>query len=131
MANFSKRSKEQLASCDERLQVLFEAVVKIFDCSVIEGHRGEKKQKTYYETGRSQLPYPESKHNSKPSMAVDVVPYPIDWNDKNRFYAFVGFVKGVALSLNIKVRSGADWDNDNDYLETKFIDLAHWELIEE
>jgi len=25
-----------------------------------------------------------------PSDAVDVAPYPIDWNDKERFYYFAG-----------------------------------------
>ena len=35
---------------------------------------------------------------TNPSRAVDVVPYPIDWDDRERFHLFAGFVIAL-LSL--------------------------------
>ena len=84
MPKFGKRSMKRLNTCDEDLIHLFEAVVKYFDCSVIEGHRGKRLQNKYLKEGKSQLKYPEGNHNKKPSNAVDVVPYPIDWEDRER-----------------------------------------------
>jgi len=65
---------------------------------------------------------------ASPARAVDVVPYPIDWDDREGFYAFGGFVKGVASQKGIKIRWGGDWDSDNDLHDQNFIDLPHFEL---
>lgn len=130
MASFSKRSRYNLLSCDKRLIELFAEVVKEFDCSVISGHRGEQEQNHYFDNGKSQLKYPGSKHNLMPSMAVDVVPYPVDWEDTERFYYFAGYVKGVASRLGIKIRWGGDWDDDTQVEDNMFNDLPHFELAE-
>lgn len=68
-------------------------------------------------------------HNKTPSLAVDVAPWPIDWNDKNRFYHFAGRVQGIAQMFNIKIRWGGDWDSDNDLKDQNFYDLPHFELV--
>ena len=47
MPRFGKRSRERLATCDERLQKVFNEVINYVDCSVLEGHRGERKQNRY------------------------------------------------------------------------------------
>ena len=57
MPRFSKRSLGRLETCDERLQELFKEVVKRFDCTIIEGHRGEEKQNAAYKKGNSKLKY--------------------------------------------------------------------------
>lgn len=129
MAEFSPTSKTRLAECHPLLQQLFNAVIENYDCTVICGHRGAAEQEEAFRSGRSKLQYPESKHNLIPSTAVDVVPFPIDWHDRTRFYHFVGFVRGVAASLGIKIRSGADWDGDMDLKDQNFFDLPHFELI--
>ena len=95
MAKFGKTSQKKLNSCEEDLKRLFSEVVKHFDCSVLEGHRGEELQNKYYDEGKSKLKFPKGRHNAYPSKAVDVVPYPIDWNDTDRMYYFSGFVKGL------------------------------------
>ena len=71
-----------------------------------------------------------SKHNQEPSLAVDVAPWPIDWNDSHRFYHFAGFVLGIAAALNIRLRWGGDWDSDFDLRDQTFFDLPHFELEE-
>ena len=128
MPKFGKTSKRRLATCDDGLQNLFYEVVKYFDCSIIIGHRGEKDQNKAFDEGKSKVRYPKGKHNSNPSTAVDVAPYPIDWDDKDRFIYFGGFVKGVALEMGIPLRWGGDWDNDTQLKDQKFNDLVHFEL---
>ena len=130
MYKFSEKSKAKLATCDARLQELFNQVIKYYDCSVLEGHRSDKRQEELFRQGKSKLRAGQSKHNKNPSLAIDVAPYPIDWNDKNKFYHFVGYVKATADQLNIKIRCGADWDNDNDLNDQTFFDLPHFELVE-
>ena len=128
MAKFGKTSKKRLKTCDERLQSLFNEVVKVFDCSILVGHRGEEDQNKAYKEGNSQVKWPKGKHNKKPSSAVDVAPYPIDWEDRERFSYFAGFVKGVAWRLNIPIRWGGDWDGDTELSDNNFDDLVHFEL---
>jgi len=96
MPRFSTKSKSKLHTCDERLIDLFNEVVKHFDCTVIEGHRGKERQNAAYNKGNSKLKFPNGKHNKSPSIAVDVAPYPIDWNDRDRFHYFSGYVLGIA-----------------------------------
>lgn len=130
MPKFGKTSQERLLTTDRLLQLLFTEVVKHWDCSVISGHRGEEEQMAAYNKGTSKVKYPNSKHNQRPSKAVDVAPYPIDWEDTARFYMFVGFVRGVAYKLGIEVRCGADWDGDTQVKDQNFHDLAHFELLD-
>ena len=128
MARFGKRSRNNLNTCDKRLQDLFNEVVKHFDCSVLVGYRGRNEQNTAYESGHSKVKWPNGKHNKKPSFAVDVAPYPIDWEDRERFIYFGGFVKGCAYRMNIPLRWGGDWNSDTQLSDNKFDDLVHFEI---
>ncbi len=129
MPVFGRRSQGNLSTAHPDLQRLFTEVVKYFDCSVICGHRNKEAQNEAFHSGRSGLKFPDGMHNSMPSYAVDVVPYPVDWKDTKRFYMFVGFVRGIAASMNIKIRCGADWDGDTQVKDQNFNDLPHFELI--
>ena len=131
MPKFSKTSLDKLNTCHPDLQKIFNEVIKHFDCTILCGHRNEEEQNIAYKAGVSKLKYPKSKHNKTPSLAVDVAPYPIDWGNRRRFYYFAGIVKGVALSIGIKLRWGGDWDGDNDINDQKFFDLPHWEIKEQ
>ena len=130
MPKFSNASRAALDSCDPRLKDLFLKVVQHADCSVLCGYRTEEEQNELVRTGHSKLQWPESKHNNFPSQAVDVAPYPIDWNDTNRFYHFAGFVRGMAAERGLELRCGADWDNDFDLGDQTFMDLPHFEIVE-
>ena len=130
MAKFGRKSKERLATCDERLQKVFNEVIKYVDCSVLEGHRDERTQDKYYEEGKTKVRYPMGRHNSKPSRAADVVPYPIDWNDRERFHLFSGFVLGLARGMGITLRWGGDWNMNFEVDDNKFDDFPHFEIRE-
>lgn len=129
MPKFSKTSKERLATCHPDLQRLFNEVIKERDCTIVCGHRTKQAQEDAYRLGYSKVKFPKSKHNSLPSLAVDVVPYPIDWNNKQRFVEFNAYVKLVAAKLGIKIRWGGDWDNDGDWRDERFLDMPHYELV--
>ena len=103
-------------------------MVKHFDCSVLVGYRGRNEQDTAFESGHSKVKWPNGKHNKKPSVAVDVAPYAIDWDDRERFIYFGGFVKGCAFRMDIPLRWGGDWNSDTQLSDNKFDDLVHFEL---
>ena len=128
MPKFGSRSKSRLKTCDTRLQDLFNEVIKHFDCSVIQGHRGKEDQNKAFKEGKSKLKYPNGNHNKSPSKAVDVAPYPINWNDRERFTYFAGYVVGIASQMGLKIRWGGDWDMDTEVKDNNFDDLPHFEV---
>jgi len=130
MPKFGKSSSERLFTCHPDIQRLFNEVIKYYDCSVTCGHRSKEDQDKAFNEKKSKVQWPNSKHNSMPSVAADVVPYPIDWDDTRRFYMFVGIVRGVAAMMGIKIRCGADWDGDMEVKDQNFHDLPHFELVE-
>lgn len=130
MPRFGNASRRNLQTCDVKLQRIFEEVVKHLDCTVLCGHRGQKEQDEAYKSGRSKVKWPDGKHNSNPSRAVDVAPYPIDWSDTARFYYFAGYVMNEARNQGIKLRFGGDWDSDTEVSDESFRDLVHFELME-
>ncbi len=129
MPRYSKRSATKLAECDERIQKVFNTVIETVDNTILVGHRNESDQEEMYDQGKSQVQWPDSKHNSSPSKAVDVAPYPIDWEDRERFTLFAGYVLGVAENMGIKLRWGGDWDRDFKTADNSFDDLVHFELL--
>ena len=128
MPRYSKRSKERLATCDEKLQGVFNEVIKHVDCSILEGHRSKERQNKLYDEGRTKVRYPDGRHNFNPSRAVDVTPYPVDWEDRERQTLFAGFVLGTARSMGINLRWGGDWDQDFQVMDNRFDDFPHFEI---
>ena len=130
MPRFGKRSKERLATCDTRLQEVFNEVIKYVDCSILEGHRDKERQNQLYIEGKTKVKYPNGRHNSSPSNAVDVTPYPVDWADRERQTLFAGFVIGIARSMGITLRWGGDGDMDFQVMDNRFDDFPHFEVKE-
>jgi|TARA_R100000995_G_scaffold80839_1_gene53049 peptidoglycan L-alanyl-D-glutamate endopeptidase CwlK len=128
MPYFSKRSKSRLSTCDERLQEVFTEVIKHVDCSILEGHRSKERQNKLYDEGRTKVKYPNGRHNSSPSKAVDVTPYPVDWEDRERQTLFAGFVIGIGRSMGYNLRWGGDWDMDFQVMDNRFDDFPHFEI---
>lgn len=120
MPSFGQRSTVNLSTCHPDLQKLFNEVVKKYDCSVLCGYRGRAEQNMAYSEGKSQVKFPKGKHNIVPSMAADVVPYPIQWENIERFCHFAGYVQRVADDMGISVTWGGSWETFKDY--------PHWEI---
>lgn len=129
MAKFSSTSQEKLLTCHPDLQKVFKEVIKTFDCTILVGHRDQQAQDKAFAEGKSKKSWPDSKHNTVPSRAVDVAPFPIDWGRLDRFFLFAGYVLRTAHSMNINLRWGGDWAMNLRTTTNKFEDLVHWEVI--
>ena len=129
MAKYSETSSARLMTACQPLRDIFDVVVETYDCTILQGHRSKAQQNEYLNTGHSRVAWPKSRHNSKPSLAVDAAPYPIDWFDRERFVHFAGFVRGVAYAKGYIIRWGGDWDSDFDLQDQKFMDLVHFEYV--
>ena len=136
MPEFSKTSMSKLETAHILQFELWNEVIKVFDCTIIEGHRGKAEQNRLFDLGRSRVMWPNSKHNEDPSLAIDAGPYYLEkphirW-DKSalyRWYFFGGVVKGIAIKMGIPIRWGGDWDMDTYVKDQRFNDLPHFELI--
>ena len=96
---FGKRSKERLKGVDHRLIMILDELIKIMDVTIIEGLRSAKRQEQLLKKGATKVKY--SKHME--GKAVDLAPYPIDWEDRDTFHYMAGMVRGIGHLLNIKV----------------------------
>ena len=129
---FSERSLSRLLAVDTRLATCVKVALKSvpFDVTVLCGHRTEEQQDEAVRLGRSKVRFPRSKHNSLPSKAVDIAPYPVDWNDLNRFALLAGAMYAAAYDRGLKIRWGGNFDRDADIYEQRFIDAPHFEVDE-
>ena len=74
MPKFGTASLRRRSECDDRIQLVLNEVVRVFDCAVLCGYRDEETQNELFRTGRSHVQWPDGKHNQSPSHAVEVVP---------------------------------------------------------
>lgn len=51
--------------------------------------------------------------------AVDLCPFPVDWNDRRKFHVIASAMKQAALAEGVKIVWGGDWGTP---------DLPHFEL---
>ena len=136
MARLSRCSTQHLLSCHADLQLIIMEAIEVFDFSVLCGYRPKVEQERLFQECKTQVRYPNSKHNKTPSHAVDIAPYPINWKDKGRFMFLAGVINAVAMRLleegaiTHKIRWGGDWNCNRDFKDQTFFDLPHFELIE-
>jgi len=124
MPKFGKRSKERLRGVDTRLVNVLNELIKIMDVTIIEGLRSKQRQEILLKEGKTKTKF--SKHIE--GKAVDLAPYPIDWEDRDRFHYMGGMIRGIAKQLNVNVRWGGDWDSDGETKDNRFDDLVHVEI---
>ena len=124
MPRFGKRSKERLKGVKPELVNVLNELVKIMDVTVIEGLRSQERQDELVAKGASKTKF--SKHIE--GKAVDIAPYPIDWEDRDRFHYMGGMIRGIAKQMKVNVRWGGDWDSDGETKDNAFDDLVHIEL---
>jgi len=136
MPAFGKRSLERLSQVDPTLVSILDSVIEHYDFTIISGKRDKAEQDELFARGLSKTPWPKSKHNfgrggvmNAPCLAVDIAPYPIDWNDTYAFCYLAGMIKQAAHEMGVRVRWGGDWDSDNEIIKDQtFQDLGHFEL---
>jgi peptidoglycan L-alanyl-D-glutamate endopeptidase CwlK len=162
MPSFGAASLERLATCDARLQAIAKAAIVHWDFSIICGYRGEAEQNAAFKSGASKTPWPKSMHNSLPARAFDFAPFiaelpkPVqlligtpeqikiisDYYKISRgaatemllqhYAMIVGAMVQIGHGLGIRIRSGANWDIDQNLFDNagKLSDWPHVELID-
>lgn len=133
MPKFGKRSLENLKDVHPMLQHVLHKAIRYVDFTVIEGHRSPERQAELFLQGKTKARAGQSPHNSSPSTAVDIIPYPFTgWNDAAAFAHLAGFIRGLGEELGIKIRWGNDWDRDGRLVprdpDESFSDQPHLEL---
>ena len=120
MYKLSASSKAKLDQCHPDIQKIVTELLNEMDVTVLCGHRGEAEQEAAFKAGNSKLQFPNSKHNKLPSLAVDIAPYPIDWQDIKRFDEMNDKIQKIADKHGIKIRQGRTFS---------FKDHPHQELV--
>ena len=112
------RSKQNLSGVHPDLVAVVKLAITITeqDFTVIEGIRNINRQRELVKAGKSTTM--NSRHIT--GHAVDMVPWPVDWNDLERFEVMSEAMKAAAEELDIPVVWGGDWKS--------FYDAPHFEL---
>jgi peptidoglycan L-alanyl-D-glutamate endopeptidase CwlK len=121
--HWGKRSVELLATCDKRLQELAYMMLdrSDFDLTITCGYRTEDEQNEAYKNGKSRAKFGQSKHNTFPSKAIDICPYPINWDTKDiRWQEMALNAMWCAGKLGIEIVWGGSFKSIKD--------LPHFEL---
>lgn len=133
---FGSSSLARLETCDPQLQLVMRAAIAqgIMDMTVTEGHRDQETQDRYFAEKKSRLKFPNGKHNTYPSKAVDVAPFvggKLSYDARHCCH-MAGIILGIAASLGVKLRWGGNWDQDGEPVtDQDFQDLVHFELVGE
>tara|TARA_R100001594_G_scaffold50636_2_gene83890 strand:- start:3839 stop:4219 length:381 start_codon:yes stop_codon:yes gene_type:complete len=124
MYKFGKRSRERLRGVDVKLVNVLNELIKMMDVTIIEGLRSAERQEELLAKGATKVKY--SKHME--GKAVDLAPYPIDWENRDGFYYMGGMIRGIAKQMGVNIRFGGDWNSDGDTKDNSFDDLVHVEI---
>ena len=121
MYSFGINSLKHRSTCHPDLQAILDRAIKMYDFSIIWGHRNKQQQNKACADGYSELMWQTSKHNKHPSEAFDIVPYPNGFdNSDEEFYKMATYVLAEASHLQIPLRWGGHWKTIKD--------MAHFEL---
>lgn len=132
MPSFGKKSLDKLNTCHPKIKLIMNEAIKAYDFTVLCGTRTPEEQYELYKKGRELQSdgtwkkigatvtnidgkTKKSEHNYSPSHAIDIAPYPIDWNNIARFTDLAKIVKQCAKNLGIKIEYGGDWTSLKDY----------------
>ena len=112
------RSLQSLSGVHPDLVAVVKRAITITeqDFTVIEGIRNINRQRELVKKGASTTM--NSRHIT--GHAVDMVPWPVDWNDLERFEIMSEAMKAAAEELEIPIVWGGDWKS--------FYDAPHFEL---
>ena len=130
---WGQSSLANLGTAHPLLQTLGHRVIKRADLPrdlrVLFGHRNKADQDKAFASGASKLRWPNSKHNSTPALAVDIVPLEggqVSW-DWAHYHQIAPIIKDEWAKMQAEGLTGAavlTWGGD----WRSFKDGPHWEL---
>ncbi|MBS6009596.1 MAG: M15 family metallopeptidase [Haemophilus parahaemolyticus] len=129
MSNFklSTASEEKLAGVHPDLVKVVRRALTLspVDFKVIEGVRTLARQKELF--AKKATKTMNSRHLT--GHAVDLVPLPLDWNNRQAFESVAKAMQQAAKQLGIAIRWGGDWNMNGSSTDEKFYDGPHFELL--
>lgn len=128
MPTFSSRSLKARKELHPLLRKLVDAAIKEVDFVILDAQRGRAEQEKAFKGKFSKAHFGESAHNYVPAVALDICPFPIDFNSAAKFRAIAKVIMAKAKELKLPVRWGGDWDMDGDWKDERFLDWGHFEL---
>ncbi len=105
----SDSSIANLENVHPDLVTLVRDVSQFCPIRVLCGYRDQAAQNQAVKNGNSKTPWPTSKHNSVPSLAIDLCIEPYNPDDALQCLYLNAFVMGFGIARGLKLRSGADW----------------------
>lgn len=123
---FDAASAKRLAAAHPSIQKVMNAAREKIAFKILDSQRGRDAQELAFRQGNSKAHFGQSAHNWSPSIAVDIVPDPVDWNDKNKFIALSKVIMPIAEDMGVKLRWGGDWNMDGSTSDGW--DFPHYEL---
>lgn len=118
MYKWSKTSLKRLQTCDKKLQDLANMMLSRSTCdlTITCGHRNEKEQEDAFKSGKSHAHFGQSKHNFLPSQAIDIIPYPICWDKKDKRWQETALnAMWCAGKLGFEITWGGSFKSLEDY----------------
>lgn len=133
MFKLGKRSEERLVGVDARLVAVVRRAIELskVDFTVLEGVRTKARQQELFDQGRKtpgKIVTWTMKSKHIDGLAVDLVPFPVDWSDTDKFMAIARAMFAAASELSVNIRWGANWDGDDKPFEKGEYDSPHFEL---
>ncbi|UTQ80243.1 L-alanyl-D-glutamate peptidase [Escherichia phage PO103-1] len=123
-----QRSLDRLKGVNPSLVAVFKRACETmpFDVAVLEGLRSYERQQELLKQGATKVSV--SRHMS--GNALDIAPYPIDWNDLERFQIVAEHMFKAAEELGVVIRWGGTWERTftKPVKWAKFLDAPHFEL---
>ena len=135
----SQRSLNNLNGVHPKLVAVVKRAIDITtqDFVVIEGVRTQARQDELWAQGRTK-PGPIVTWTKDASShgigkdgyghAVDICPYPVDWNDLKKFDAIAKAMFDAAAEQGVRLGWGADWNMNGTPRERGESDSPHFEL---
>ncbi len=133
MPSFGRASRKRRDTCHPDLVQWADRLILRFDFTVVCGARGQEDQEEAFRNGKSKVHYPHSRHNTSPSLAIDIAPWDqhrgvIDWDHPARFILLAGMGLQLAASMDLPITWGGDWDKDTFMRDHSFKDYPHYQL---
>lgn len=124
---FSQASREKLQGVHPDLVKVAKLALTLseVDFKVIEGVRTKQRQTELYKKGATKTM--NSRHLT--GHAIDIVPLPLDWNDKQAFGKVAKAMFEASRQLKIPIRWGGDWNRNGRSDDETFYDGPHFELL--
>ena len=123
-----QRSLDRLSGVNSSLVAVLKKACESmpFDITVLEGVRSYERQQELLKQGATKVSV--SRHMS--GNAIDIAPYPIDWNDTERFKIVAHHMFAAAKELGITIRWGGNWSRQDETVKptSSFVDMPHFEL---